>query len=50
MAAALASGAEGIGLYRSEFLLVGGPPDMAAEDEQYHEYRQVVGADGAAGR
>ncbi|HEY6359639.1 MAG TPA: phosphoenolpyruvate--protein phosphotransferase [Vicinamibacterales bacterium] len=42
VAAALASGAEGIGLYRSEFLLVGGPPDMAAEDEQYHEYRQVV--------
>jgi phosphoenolpyruvate-protein phosphotransferase (PTS system enzyme I) len=40
--AALASGAEGIGLYRSEFLLVGGPPDMAAEEEQYHEYRQVV--------
>ena len=25
---ALASGAEGIGLYRSEFLLVGGPPDL----------------------
>jgi phosphotransferase system enzyme I (PtsI) len=42
VATALASGAEGIGLYRSEFLLVGGPPDMAAEDEQYHEYRQVV--------
>jgi phosphotransferase system enzyme I (PtsI) len=40
--AALASGAEGVGLYRSEFLLVGGPPDMAAEDEQYYEYRQVV--------
>jgi len=40
--AALAAGAEGIGLYRSEFLLVGGPPDMAAEDEQYHVYRQVV--------
>jgi phosphotransferase system enzyme I (PtsI) len=39
---ALASGAEGIGLYRSEFLLVGGPPDMASEEEQYHEYRQVV--------
>lgn len=39
---ALASGAEGIGLYRSEFLLVGGPPDMAGEDEQYHEYRRVV--------
>ena len=40
--AALAAGAEGIGLYRSEFMLVGGPPDMAAEDEQYHVYRQVV--------
>jgi phosphotransferase system enzyme I (PtsI) len=40
--AALASGAEGIGLYRSEFLLGGGPPDMAAEDEQYDVYRQVV--------
>jgi phosphoenolpyruvate-protein phosphotransferase (PTS system enzyme I) len=39
---ALASGAEGIGLYRSEFLLVGGPPDMAGEDEQYYEYRRVV--------
>jgi phosphotransferase system enzyme I (PtsI) len=40
--AALASGAEGIGLYRSEFLLAGGPPDMAGEDEQYEVYRQVV--------
>jgi phosphotransferase system enzyme I (PtsI) len=40
--AALASGAEGVGLYRSEFLLAGGPPDMAGEDEQYHEYRQVA--------
>ena len=40
--AALVSGAEGIGLYRSEFLLVGGPPDMAGEDEQYDTYRQVV--------
>lgn len=39
---AVAAGAEGIGLYRSEFLLVGGPPDMAAEDEQYHVYRQLV--------
>jgi phosphoenolpyruvate-protein phosphotransferase (PTS system enzyme I) len=39
---ALAAGAEGIGLYRSEFMLVGGPPDMAAEDEQYHVYRQLV--------
>ena len=42
VAAALASGAEGIGLYRSEFLLVGGPPSMAGEDEQYEVYRQVV--------
>ena len=39
---AVTAGAEGIGLYRSEFLLVGGPPDMAAEDEQYHVYRQLV--------
>lgn len=42
VAAALNAGAEGIGLYRSEFMLVGGPPDMAAEDEQYHVYRQLV--------
>jgi phosphotransferase system enzyme I (PtsI) len=42
VSAAVAAGAEGIGLYRSEFMLVGGPPDMAAEDEQYHVYRQVV--------
>lgn len=40
--AALVCGAEGIGLYRSEFLLAGGPPDMAGEDEQYGIYRQVV--------
>ena len=40
--AALAAGAEGIGLYRSEFMLAGGPPDMASEDEQYHVYRQLV--------
>jgi phosphoenolpyruvate-protein phosphotransferase (PTS system enzyme I) len=42
VAMALASGAEGIGLYRSEFLLVGGPPDLAGEDEQYEVYRHVV--------
>lgn len=41
-AAALGSGAEGIGLYRSEFLFGGGPPDMAGEDEQYEEYRRTV--------
>jgi len=42
VAGAIAAGAEGIGLYRSEFMLVGGPPDMAAEEEQYHVYRQLV--------
>jgi phosphotransferase system enzyme I (PtsI) len=42
VAAALGAGAEGIGLYRSEFLLAGGAPDLAAEDEQYGVYRQVV--------
>jgi len=42
VAAALAAGAEGIGLYRSEFLLAGGAPDLAAEDEQYGVYRQLV--------
>jgi phosphotransferase system enzyme I (PtsI) len=42
VAPAISAGAEGIGLYRSEFMLVGGPPDMAAEDEQYHVYRQLV--------
>jgi phosphotransferase system enzyme I (PtsI) len=42
VAMALVAGAEGIGLYRSEFMLVGGPPDMAAEEEQYHVYRQLV--------
>jgi phosphotransferase system enzyme I (PtsI) len=39
---AVATGAEGIGLYRSEFLLAGGPPDMAGEDEQYEVYRHLV--------
>jgi phosphotransferase system enzyme I (PtsI) len=42
VAVAVDAGADGIGLYRSEFMLVGGPPDMAAEDEQYHVYRQLV--------
>jgi phosphotransferase system enzyme I (PtsI) len=42
VAPALAAGAEGIGLFRSEFMLVGGPPDMASEDEQYSLYRQIV--------
>jgi len=42
VSAAVAAGAEGIGLYRSEFMLGGGPPDMAGEDEQYDVYRQLV--------
>lgn len=42
VAMAAAAGAEGIGLYRSEFLLVGGPPDLAGEDEQYEVYQHVV--------
>ncbi len=42
VATALAAGAEGIGLYRSEFMLAGGPPDMAGEDEQYHVYRGLL--------
>src|SRR5262249_42906051 len=40
--AGLAAGGEGIGLFRSEFMLGGGPPDMAAEGEQYHVYRGLV--------
>jgi phosphotransferase system enzyme I (PtsI) len=42
VATALSAGAEGIGLYRSEFLLAGGPPDLMGEDEQYEVYRQLV--------
>jgi phosphotransferase system enzyme I (PtsI) len=42
VAAAVDAGAEGIGLYRSEFMLGGGPPDMAGEEEQYHVYRQLL--------
>jgi phosphotransferase system enzyme I (PtsI) len=45
---ALASGAEGIGLYRSEFMLAGGPPDLADEDDQYSVYRALV--EGMGGR
>ena len=39
---ALAAGAEGLGLYRSEFLLAGGPPNLAGEEEQFAVYRQIV--------
>lgn len=42
VAAARSAGAEGIGLYRSEFMLSGGPPDLATEEDQYRIYRQLV--------
>ncbi|MHA3902767.1 phosphoenolpyruvate--protein phosphotransferase [Castellaniella sp. WN] len=38
---ALAAGAEGIGLFRSEFLFMG-RPDLPDEDEQYEAYASVV--------
>jgi phosphoenolpyruvate-protein phosphotransferase (PTS system enzyme I) len=45
---AVAAGAEGIGLYRSEFMIAGAPPDLVDEDQQYHTYRQLV--EGMGGR
>ncbi|OFW17675.1 MAG: phosphoenolpyruvate--protein phosphotransferase [Acidobacteria bacterium RIFCSPLOWO2_02_FULL_65_29] len=41
LAAARYAGAEGIGLYRSEFLLAGGA-DAVAEDRQYEVYRGLL--------
>ena len=38
------AGAEGIGLYRSEFLLDAGHPDAASEDAQYETYRALLEA------
>lgn len=40
-ALALASGAHGIGLFRSEFLFMG-RPDLPGEEEQYEAYASVV--------
>ncbi len=42
LAAARYAGAEGIGLYRSEFLLPGAGGDVPGEDEQYEIYRGMV--------
>ena len=42
LAAARYAGAEGIGLYRSEFLLTSGPDDLADEQRQYETYRRVI--------
>ncbi len=41
VAAALDSGAEGVGLFRTEFIFLG-RGDMPSEDEQFEAYRKVV--------
>lgn len=41
VAAALASGAEGVGLFRTEFLFLESP-DLPGEEAQYRAYREVV--------
>jgi phosphotransferase system enzyme I (PtsI) len=42
VAAALAAGAVGIGLFRSEFLFMNRDGELPGEDEQYEAYRSVV--------
>jgi phosphotransferase system enzyme I (PtsI) len=42
LAAARYAGAEGIGLYRSEFLVTGGVDDFRDEDRQYRIYRGML--------
>jgi phosphoenolpyruvate-protein phosphotransferase (PTS system enzyme I) len=42
-------GAEGVGLYRSEFLFLTRLPDLPGEDEQYQVYRKLAEATGEAG-
>src|SRR5437868_1407361 len=42
-------GAEGIGLYRSEFIFLAGLPNLPGEDEQYQLYRRLAEAAGDAG-
>jgi phosphotransferase system enzyme I (PtsI) len=42
-------GAEGIGLYRSEFLFLTRLPILPGEDEQYEVYRKLAKASGDAG-
>ncbi|MGB7218494.1 MAG: phosphoenolpyruvate--protein phosphotransferase [Vicinamibacterales bacterium] len=42
LAAARYAGAEGIGLYRSEFLLTSGSAPIVDEDEQYGVYRRML--------
>ena len=43
-AAALESGARGVGLFRSEFLFMNRPGDLPGEEEQFEAYRSVVQA------
>ena len=42
-------GAEGIGLYRSEFMFLNRLPELPSEEEQYLVYRRLAEATGAAG-
>jgi len=42
-------GAQGIGLYRSEFLFLNRLPNLPGEDEQYNVYRTLAEATGEAG-
>jgi len=42
-------GAEGIGLYRSEFMFLNRLPDLPSEDEQYNFYSRLATATGEAG-
>jgi phosphotransferase system enzyme I (PtsI) len=42
-------GAEGIGLYRSEFLFLNRLPDLPGEEEQYEVYRKLADAAGEFG-
>ena len=41
--------AEGIGLYRSEFIFLASLPELPSEEEQYHIYRRLAEATGEAG-
>jgi phosphotransferase system enzyme I (PtsI) len=42
-------GAEGIGLYRSEFMFLNRLPELPSEDEQFNLYRRLSEATGEAG-
>jgi phosphotransferase system enzyme I (PtsI) len=42
-------GAEGIGLYRSEFIFLARLPELPSEEEQYRIYRKLAEATGEAG-